>query len=89
MRCTTSMNCQAPRFCRMAAARPRYSRASSVACLLGLRLVDDGALDPQRPAGPDRAGADAHPGDAAHDGSVLAAGEPADLLDDGERADRE
>ncbi len=56
--------------------------------LARLRLVHDGALDPQCLTWPDGAGADPHPGDAPHDGGAFAARQPADLLDRGQRADR-
>ena len=49
-------------------------------------LLDDRALDPQRRAGTGRALADLHPGQGAQHRARLAAWQPADLLDDGERA---
>ena len=50
-------------------------------------LLDHSALDPQRRAGPGRARADPDTGHATHHRARLTARQPANLLDNGQRAD--
>ena len=55
---------------------------------IGHVLVDLGALDPERGAGPGGPGADPHPAAAADQRAGVPVGEPADLLDGAEHAGR-
>ncbi|MDF9815592.1 hypothetical protein M2266_004823 [Streptomyces sp. SPB162] len=52
------------------------------------RLLDLGRLHPQRGTGPGGPGPDPHPGHTADDRAGVSVGQPADLLDRAERADR-
>ena len=84
--CTVSMTCQAPALLQDAddqglvllgqLGRPAGDRA----------VLDRGRLHPQRRARPGHAGADLRAALAAHHGRLLPVGEPADLLEDGDRA---
>lgn len=55
---------------------------------IGDRLLDGGALHPERGPGPGSAGTDPHPAQAPDQRAGIAVGQPPDLLDPPERADR-
>ncbi len=71
----------------MAAASPRYSRASSAARGPAGWLLGDRAVHPERRTRANSAGADRDPGQAAQDDARLAVRQPALLLHDREGAD--
>ena len=71
----------------MDTTRALYSLASSSTRPVGAGSVDGLGLHPQGRAGPGHARADAGPDLAADDRGLLSAGQPADLLEDGDGAD--